>query len=1043
MGGRIFIRRLGRNLRFAGIAVMAGSIFVGGLGHVAPVTALAAPFTAVRRLVAQVVPQANALPSPSAEPTLTPGVRMAAPKTGTSPTPGPRAHRGGPLTFTLTGGLTLGERMQQGIRGDAASGTLASYNYNAPTDNAGLLARVDRRTATTTLSFAIPAGITPGQSNIGELQAGYYTPNYALQYGAQPLTVLGGVPLGSTLRGLALVLPLNGGDLTFFNGPAFGENFALTRVTGVRARRLVRNTLFELGFDRSRSKDGTNAVDAVLFGLADNHGLLSQTFEGAFEQRPGVAAAGVGAGGIAIAPKAYSYQYRADYGNNDFYVTTTLRRIADGFVTFGTGAVQRDDLASFGLRESRGATSLGVDEALERVGTGQQLNATRRGTLSLSRTFARSNVTSLLSLTDQRTQSFSGTSWIGGGSLQFGFNVQNVNAIFGAQAQRSTADFGATTALVTYSGELQRSFGDFTSTVGYQATRQIGNGLSSMMSTGNVSLTRNFGPTALSLNATIARTISFQSDAIQTTPLFTISRRLSPAATLGVSFGETQTRDRLNPAANGHTRIFAIQINAPFAIGNGSVQGRANPRLPATITGSVITDTSSQHQYSYNGAINQGVGNVVVVLDDRDVQRTDLAGHFQFNFVQPGVHQVRLESASLPRGVTADQPFASITVLGGQQGQVYFRLGNYGGVQGHVFGRDAGGTLYPLAGVVLRMDSGGIASTGNLGAYGFGRLTPGAHTVSIDSSSLPANVSFAQSALKQAIVVRNGEIASLDFTANPLGSIAGKIVFDPSLAPAFTGPVLNAYVVAEPGDHAGITDDSGSFLLDNLPPGTYTVNVDPETLPEETGSLTDPISVVLAGQQRVDGLVFTVGHKAKPVIFSLMGSEAPATMTLTQSSLPPGGATRATVRTTARATAVAINVFGKNFPLAFDKDRNAWTGTIVVPLKVSAGTVQAVAEITAKRPAQASASLTVDSRLQLATFQLTPANPARGQYVRVRAHFLADVAAGTQIRWQDGQITKLGRPIAGRVFEFTVKISEQPLRGLLLTQASDLPILLR
>ncbi|HEY8298019.1 MAG TPA: hypothetical protein VIG32_08370 [Candidatus Baltobacteraceae bacterium] len=1056
MGDRNYTRRLGLTLRFAGIAVMASSVLAGVVWNARPLTALAAPLAAVRTLVAQVLPQVvpspvpgfDATPEPSPEPsaraTLTPGVGAATvtPNPASTHTPAPSARRGGPLRFTLTGGLSLGERVQQSVRGDAASGTLATYNYRAPTDNAGLLARIDRRTATTTLTFSVPAGITTTLSNLGELQAGYYTPKYALQYGAQPLTVLGGVPLGTTLRGLAFVLPLRGGDVTFFNGPAFGEDFAVTHVSGVRARRVVRDTLFEFGMDRARSTRG-GEIDALLFGLANNRGLLNQSFEGALERQPGIEAGALTINGVTIAPKAYSYQYRADYGNDKLYLTTTLRRIADGFVTFGSGAVQGDDLASFGLRTNGGNGGIGVDESFERNGTGDLLNVSRRGTLSIARSFQRSNVTSLLTFSDQRTQSLAGVAWLGGASLQVGLNVHDVNAIFGAQEQRSTASFSGTSALSTFSGELQRSFGSLFSSLGYQVTRQIAEGQSSTISTGNVSLTRNFGPTALSFTTTFARTLSFQSDAVQTTPLLTISRRLSPAATLGLSFGETLTRDALNPSANGRSRIFGIQINAPFAIGNGSVQGRVDPRLPATISGSVLTDTSNQNNYSYNSAINNGVGNVVVVLDNNDVQRTDLAGHFQFNFVTPGVHQVRLESASLPRGITADQPFASITVLGGQQGQVYFRLGNYGAVQGHVFGRDSGGRLYPLADVALRVDSAGIATTGSLGAYGFGRLSPGTHVVSIDPSSIPASVSFAASALKQSVTIRNGEVSALDFTADPLGSIGGKLVYDASLGPALAGPVLNAYVVAEPGDHAGITDEQGEFLLDDLPAGSYTVDVDPETLPEETGSLTQPIAVTLGGQEHVNGLVFTIGHKAKPVVFTLMGSEAPSTITLTQTTLPPAGATAVTVKTTAQATAVTVNAFGKNFPLAYDKHRSDWVGTIVVPVNANGGTTQAVAEISAKSPAQASASLTVDPRISLVTFSMTPSNPSRGQYVRVRARFLADVAPGTQIRWQDGQVTKLGRPLTGRVYEFTVKISEQPLRGLLLTRGGDLPILLR
>src|SRR5438270_707013 len=216
-----------------------------------------------------------------------------------------------------------------------------------------------------------------------------------------------------------------------------------------------------------------------------------------------------------------------------------------------------------------------------------------------------------------------------------------------------------------------------------------------------------------------------------------------------------------------HSLDAQLQLHAaPFAIGSGVVQGRIDPSLPATISGIVADDSNSTQFTNFTNAIGNGVGNVAVVLDGNEVQRTDLSGRFQFNFVKPGVHQLRLETASLPRGVTADQPFATLTVLGGQAGQVNFRLGVYGGIEGHLLGRDAAGALFPIPSVVLRLDDTLITTTGPLGAYGFGRLSAGTHVVSVEPSSVVANVGFAD--LKKTVVVRNGEISTADFTAAPL-----------------------------------------------------------------------------------------------------------------------------------------------------------------------------------------------------------------------------------------------------------------------------------
>src|SRR5581483_3884297 len=102
----------------------------------------------------------------------------------------------------------------------------------------------------------------------------------------------------------------------------------------------------------------------------------------------------------------------------------------------------------------------------------------------------------------------------------------------------------------------------------------------------------------------------------------------------------------------------------------------------------------------------------------------------------------------------------------------------------------------------------------------------------------------------------------------------------PTLGPQFSGGVLDAYVVAEPGDFAAITDEDGSFVLDNLPPGNYTIDVDPDTVPDDTGNIGGAQAIDLHPNEHVDGLSFTIGHKIKPVVFSIKSVETPASLVL-------------------------------------------------------------------------------------------------------------------------------------------------------------------
>jgi hypothetical protein len=360
-------------------------------------------------------------------------------------------------------------------------------------------------------------------------------------------------------------------------------------------------------------------------------------------------------------------------------------------------------------------------------------------------------------------------------------------------------------------------------------------------------------------------------------------------------------------------------------------------------------------------------------------------------------------------------------------------------------GRDSNGQPTPLSGVALSIDKSAlIAITNAQGMYGFGRLTAGPHLISLQPQSLPAAASIPDSMISQKVVVRDGEIATLDFVASPLGSIAGSIMFDPELAPDHSGPVMNAYVVAEPGDYAAISNDDGSFLLDNLPAGTYTLDIDPETVPADTGSEGSQ-SVTVGPDGHVEGIRFVVGHKQKAVVFSLKsGGETVATnMALQETALPPGGATELSVDGDARARSVIVTAFDKHIALSYDKKRRKWVGLLIVPIDVPAGNATILADVDAKQQATASADLKIDPAIPIATFTLNPRRPMRGQYVQVRARFLADVHSGDTIRWLDGQLTKLSSPLTGRVYEFTVKISVQPMRGMLLTKQGQLPIILR
>ena len=1001
----------------------------------------------VRNLVAQIgAVLASPEPTSSASPASTPT------PAGPSATPTPKTYlerKGGPLQFGVSGSLALGahsasNQLYGGPAPSPSPGSVgfigsSSSSFGQAQESVGLQAEILRRTATTMTDIRVPLGFASGQSTqYGSVQAIFSTPHYAIGYGGQALSLFGQLPVGSTLRGEYLIVPTHAGDVTMYRGPIQAALGEIIPLYGVRWREIAGRDLYE-GSVLVANGALTGKSTTLITGAATTRGALSLVGELGYQIRNG---GDENASGL-------SYQARADDGNTNSYVTAIVRHVSPNYVAFGNGEIFGDNYIDAGYRRSSALQTFSVDSSVERIGNAGGGDSTNHQTaVSYSGPLRFGNY----SLTLQ-SQSSGGTAaaqeWQGTATAQISASLGHGFALFTSQLGRTTLENLGPTGTVGNSIAIQEPLGVAEGGITYtnfrQSSDQFGRTLQSSVG-GNLS--RTFGRASLTLNETISHTIGSLTDAMQNSTQIGVSRIISPVISVQATYGIQSLTDRLNPASNGRSRTFSFQINAPFSYGTSQVTGRADPRLPSTIVGRILTDTSSTGSStgsSFTSSGNSGISNVVIVLDDKIVQRTDVTGGFQFSFVTPGQHQLRVESSSLPRGVTVDQPVVTIQVQGGQTAQVLFQVGDYGGITGHVYGRDDTGAIVPLPNVLLRVDGGAYSQTDATGAYGFGRLRPGKHSIAVVLTSVPAFATFDPAKARGSVDVRNGQYASVDFNAEPLGSIAGTILFAPELAPELTGPVPNAYVVAEPGEHAAIVNDDGSFIVDNLPPGDYTVSVDPETLPDGTGATPDTAPITLASQEHYQGLAFLVGHARKKVVFSFVGggnasdaSQTPA-VSLSEHRLPPIGTTTIGVDAPKEAQGVSVTAFGNRELLVYDERKRAWTGQIKVPSDAKAGSYTVSATV-AHGAHPEDATLIVDPKLPAAIVQMDPPNPQPGQYVRVRARFLVDVKEGDRIQWQDGQTTILGHPVTGRVFTFSLRLSLRPMHGLLLTAAARLPI---
>lgn len=1022
-------RLFGRALQYAGLgAVFTGlfSLVAAGAGATpssvqgillraqAAAVAFIPPFPELPLTPGQPSPE----PSPSASPTV-------APSPLATPTPGPlEIPKGGPLQVSLLGSLTAGRSFN-----DSSIGGVSTANALA-SEAIGLTAELSRHTASSTADIRLPLGVGNHGSSFGLPTVSYARPKYLLSFGQQQTSLFGVIPAGSTPRGYALTTGLgSAGDLTLFGGIASGVNGEGIRLLALRGRRLSGQSLYEFGIAQGSAGEQTGASTLLTAGIATSLHNMSFLAEAALQDRN--------------APdkrlSQFAYGVRVDQGLGNNGSTFVLNVLPDRFLLYGAGEATGSDVGDFSIHRYYGRTNLALDIGRQRTfGDGLSATSTREnvslGGSLLGRAQYSLNLTSSKTVGDQPAQ------WNGTGQLQFAIPIQSGFALFGLQAGRQLQDGASPASGVAYTGQLQRQVGPFAFSLGEQRSRQTGDQGVSQTDIFTTGLTRNFRRTGVGFTYTQTRTDSPTTQALSRTPLLLLTRQISPALSVQMQYGTQIFSDALNPSADGRSRLFSIQLNAPFQFGNTGVQGRVDPRLPATITGRVLSDVGNAPGL-VAAAGSGGIGNISVVLDGQYVQRTDFAGNFSFPFVKAGNHQLRIDTTSIPRGLSVDQPVIMVHIDGGQTGQYVFRIGNYGAVYGHVLGNSGTGNATPLSGVLLRLDGGAYSQTDAQGNYGFGHLTPGDHTITVIEESVPAFAAFSKAQLERKFSIANGQILTLDFVADPLGSIAGTVKFDPTLkAEGYAGGATNAYVVAEPGEHAAIVGDDGSYIIDNLLPGTYTISVDSETLPDpQIGPLEPDYSETLVGHENITGVDFRIGHKIKHVVFSFVQGDngAPLTVTLSEPRLPPLGTAEASVEAPQNLPRVTVAAFGRTTNATYDPDRKAWIGEIAVPVDAKPGKATVTASANGK---SASTEIIVDPKTPLATLQITTSAPQINEYVAVRGRFLVDVAEGDRIVWDDGQITTLSKPVSGRVFAFSVHLTHRPLQGTLFTRSGKFAV---
>ena len=867
----------------------------------------------------------------------------------------------------------------------------------------------ERRTEQSALSLSNAFGYGAGGGTAGSLLVSYRTPKYGLTYGQVTGPGDSQLQIGGFARGISLAVPVRNGDISYLVSSAQQQDQTTYRVFGVRRNWNAFGGYLSVAQYLGAAEQSGGRQSITDIGFRRYGAKLSTDTEVAVSSRRGVNGVPNGA--------ELAAAFHADLTGRSTSSTLGIRFDPSGFQTL-TGAIDgglSGDLTIRRHSERFGDLDLDLGHTDTRLDGDVQhdnrltLNGGRSwSTFGFQYIAGLDGIHSASGTSLQRTAAITFTESIRKFSLFETVQASSVSGSAGAAAQRQLA-IGISRPLLGGSAAYQLSRS--TSSGG---DASIGDGLAQ-----SFSYRRSIGR---KLDAQIAETIQSSSNNGVSSKLFdttlSLVRRLSNVVAVQVSASVF----RQTGLGAGGGSSFQASLVGPFGFGQRAATGRANPNLPAVIRG-IVTYSVSPTPFAYNTATLRGYNNALIILDGRITQRTDASGEFEFRFVPQGTHTIRIDAATIQPGLIADREYQAVQVLGGQTSSVQFMIGNFAGVQGTVVAADANGQKRGLGAVGIAVDGIQAVTTTPDGHYSIGRLTPGPHTVEIVEATLPSTVAFV-SDKKKTVTVTAGSSTPLNFVATPLGSIAGNVVAPGDGGFGALGGLKNVYVVAEPGEHAVITDDDGAFLLDNLPPGTYTLSVDADTLPDGLSVLSGPEGpLALEGGATMSGVLFKLGAGAKQVVYTFSdGRRQPITLNTDPSAVPPGGMLRVTARTGAKDVKelfVESDVFG-GFPLRLDPRLGIWSGSVLVPA-LAKGDYALTVTAHRKDVTDATSLVPVDPAVPLFSLRLSPRTPEPGHTIKVTLKALAAIAEGDALLFEDGYRIVLPKP-TGRVFTFDMRL---------------------
>lgn len=390
----------------------------------------------------------------------------------------------------------------------------------------------------------------------------------------------------------------------------------------------------------------------------------------------------------------------------------------------------------------------------------------------------------------------------------------------------------------------------------------------------------NLGPRLmLNPNVSVARTMNGNAESWAPFFGYGLMYQLRPTLQLNSSLSNVWVLAPSQPGVQ-RTTVFSLGVAKRFSAPPTSFLPGHHERI---IEGRVFRDNNVTGIFDRQ---DPGFAGLQVQLENGQAVMTDSEGRFKFTGVDAGQHQVSLALTQFRDPVRMTTPGEyDVDFIRERFAVVNFGIVNFARVVGNVFNDlrfedkrqpDSKG----LPEIHLILDNGQekrAVSTNGSGDYKLDDVLPGDYSLTVDSTSLPANYALSHETFQ--IHVAPISTVTQDVPVRALRSISGKVLLRISTSAAHPGdqapkqqpgesavaaeetklvPLADAQITA--GYGIAKTDKDGNFLLRNLPAGNLTITLVPlKDLPKglqlPTGSVKMPAEPI-----QVEGATIVISN---------------------------------------------------------------------------------------------------------------------------------------------------------------------------------------